>query len=215
MHNLLRLSLSEFVGLFDTAERYIAEARRFRAGANQFIIFLNGGIKSAASVDHAHLQVVGRDDEQHFAYPETVVARCPADYWQQMHRIHEDLGLATAESECVAWASLVSVKECDTCVISPNIHDGAVFVYKLLQILLQRGTNSFSLAAIPSPFLFSGHCSVDRFRNWPSVLWRLVDRGDIRVRHSDIGSLELFGSAIVATDPWLVASRFRGRPPDD
>jgi hypothetical protein len=38
------------------------------------------------------------------------------------------------------------------------------------------------------------------------VVWRLIDRGDERVPHADIGSLELFGTPVVGTDPFQVAA---------
>jgi len=40
-----------------------------RAPIRFAVLFLNGGPKSASSVEHAHAQIVARED-QHFAYPE-------------------------------------------------------------------------------------------------------------------------------------------------
>ena len=87
-------------------------------------------------------------------------------------------------------------------VCSPNIQSGAETVYEILSRLIASGTNNFTIAAIPSPAYFGG---VDhRYRSWPAVVWRLVDRGDVRVRHSDMGGAELFGSTIIAADPWQI-----------
>ncbi len=209
MHNLLTLSQQDFAALFDAAECYIAKARESRPDARCFIIFLNGGHKSAGTVAHAHLQIVGRADRQ-FAYAETVVARGPADYWDRMRTVHEELGLAVSHDRCVAWANLAPIKERDISAASPTIHEGAIFMYGILQKLIRQGSSSFSLAAIPSPGYVSGDGSDERFSKWPPVLWRLVDRGDMRVAHSDIGCMELFGSSVLAADPFLVAQFMKG-----
>jgi hypothetical protein len=106
---------------------------------------------------------------------------------------------------CVAWANIAPVKERDLSVISPSFHEGAIFFYRLLQALKAHGSNSFSIAAIPSPNFIAGSNVDDRFSSWPNVLWRFADRGDLAARHSDYGSMELFASASLATDPFLVA----------
>jgi diadenosine tetraphosphate (Ap4A) HIT family hydrolase len=203
MHNLLRLTQQEFVSLFATAEKYISAARKSRPAAGYWMIFINGGRKSAGSVPHAHLQVVGRED-RHFAYPETVAARCPEDYWRGLRIVHEDLNLLVRQDRSIALANVVPMKERDITVFSPSILEGAQFVYDVLQALIRRGTNSWSLAAILSPGYVTNQNLYDRFSSWPPVLWRLLDRGDLRTSHGDFGCMELWGSSVVATDPFVV-----------
>jgi hypothetical protein len=115
------------------------------------------------------------------------------------------LGLAVASGDCAAWASLAPVKERDLTAISANITDGARFVYRCWRALAGQGTRNFSLAAVISPAYFAGHRCPERFALWPNVVWRFVDRGDPQVSHGDIGTMELFGSAVVANDPFDVA----------
>lgn len=199
MHDLLRLRRDELVGLFDAAEQYIVAARRARPELDHFMVFLNGGARAAASVEHAHLQIVGRPG-RHFAYAEDVAARAPADYWQRIQAAHEALGLAAAGDGTTAWASLVPAKERDVTVISRSLVEGAARVHAVLQTLIRHGSNTFSVAAILAP------PAVPRFAAWPPVVWRIVDRGDRAVRHADIGCMELFGTPVVATDPFVVAA---------
>ena len=211
MHNLLRLSKPEFVSLFIVAEQYMIQARRLEAEARFFLCFLNGGPKSAAGVPHCHLQVLGRTDRQ-FGYAETVRVRCPPDYWSRLESIHESLGLRISDGKSTAWVNIGPVKERDFVIASRDVETGASFVFELLQVLYQNGTNNFTLASIPRPDYLTGKTGTDSecgFPGWPPVLWRLVDRGDVRARHSDIGGAELFGSAIIATDPWAVVRWFR------
>jgi hypothetical protein len=203
MHNLLRLSKEEFVGLFTVAEEYIRQSRTLLPSAHFFLCFLNGGPKSAAGVPHCHLQVLGRTD-RHFAYAETIRARCPEHYWQSVEAVHRDIGLRLGDAESTAWVNIVPVKERDMVVAAPSFKSGASLIFDMLQVLYAHGTNNFTLAAIVSPSYVRGG-GANGFHDWPAILWRFVDRGDMRARHSDIGGAELFGSSIIATDPWQLA----------
>jgi hypothetical protein len=209
MHHLDALTEPEFVGLFTTGEHYLAMAQRSRPAARFCTLFFNGGPKSASSVEHAHTQIVARED-RHFSFPEMIADRCPMDYWQRVQHAHAQAGLTILTSDCQAWVSLAPVKERDVTVLSDNVADGARCIYRIWRSLARQGTRNFSLAAIPSPGYFTAHddCPA-RFARWPRVVWRFVDRGDPDVRHADIGTLELFGSPVVANDPYAVAQFLR------
>jgi diadenosine tetraphosphate (Ap4A) HIT family hydrolase len=208
-HNLLRLSLDQFMGMFDVAERYIKQARKKRPAAKSFIIFLNGGPKAAASVAHAHIQIVGKEGDQHFGYAETLLTRCGPDYWERVREVHEDLELIVTRGRAVAWVNVAPVRDRDITIASATIREGAQLVYDLLQVLIERGTNNFTLAAILSPEYVTNEISRHGWK-WPLVLWRLIDRGDMRVKHSDVGAMEFFGSCVVASDPFKIAQWVKG-----
>jgi hypothetical protein len=208
MHDLQGLAEAEFVGLFETGERYLAAARSVRPSMHFALLFLNGGPKSAASVEHAHVQIVARED-RHFAYPEWIAACCPGDYWQRTLAAHELLGLAVAEAECVGWVGLAPVKERDFTALSASVTGGARFMYRIWRNFARAGTRNFSLAAILSPGHVAGADGPARFARWPNAVWRFVDRGDPAVTHGDIGTMELFGSAVIANDPFAVAGLLR------
>lgn len=202
-HNLFRLTRPDFCALFETASSYIAKARARRPDTRYFLCFLNGGAKSAGSVSHAHVQVVGRDDH-HFGLAEQHALYCPHDYWSRIAESHGRLGLARWDGPSVAWANLCPVKDRDVTILSSDLASSASYVYEVLQSLIRNGTSSFSLAAILKPDIASEPDL--RYAGWPGAVWRLVDRGDMRAAHADIGSLELLGgTASVATDPWDVA----------
>jgi len=208
MHDLDGLTESEFVGLFTTGERYLATARRLRGRARFCAIFINGGPRSGSSVEHAHAQIVARDD-RHFAYPEMVATRCPPDYWQRTRLAHDQAGLTILQGDSEGWVSLAPVKERDITALSPDVAEGARVMYRIWRGLVARGTRNFSLTAILSPGYFSATDCPERFLRWPRVVWRFVDRGDPDVKHADIGSMELFGSSVVASDPYATARLLR------
>ena len=53
-----------------------------------------------------------------------------------------------------------------------------------------------------------------KWRDFP-VLVHLVDRGDPAVRTNDIGAMEMYASAVVATDPFAVAELVHRLPGPD
>jgi hypothetical protein len=118
-------------------------------------------------------------------------------------------GLTVTEGECVGWVSLAPIKERDFTALSVNVTDGARFMYRIWRDLAREGTRNFSLAAILSPGHVAGRDGPGRFARWPNVVWRFVDRGDPEVTHGDIGTMELFGSAVIASDPFVVAGLLR------
>jgi len=200
-HNLFRLQREDFRALFETASQYILRSQRYRPSLRYFICFLNGGPRSAGSVPHAHVQILGREDS-HFGIAEQVARCCPRDYWKRIADVHESIGLAHPIGDSKAWANLCPVKERDVTLVSSDLVSGAAAIFEVLRALIQSGTTSFSLAAIIKP---QNEPTDSRFDQWP-VVWRFVDRGDIRAAHADIGSLELLGGTSgVATDPWSVA----------
>ncbi len=208
MHNVLTLTQADLASLFAAGEAYVERAAGHDKDLRFFVIFMNAGRKSAASVGHAHLQVVGRPG-RHFAYPEAIAA-CGRDYWDGVRRVHvEELGLGRAHGQAIAWPDLVPVKERAITAFSPTIAAGVPLIHSILHALIARGTNSWSLAAILAPRPDSAGGVEDRFRSWPGVVWRFVDRGDFRNPPADIGTMELFGTSVVASDPFMVASWLR------
>lgn len=203
MHNPLTIARADFVAMFDAAEQYIAAARRTRPDIENVLIFQNNGTRSASSVPHCHLQVCGRSD-RHYGYAENILARSTATYWADVAAAHEEVGLLTQHEGGRVWANLVPAKERDVTGISLNVSSGAAMMYDVMQSLTRRGSNSFSLAGILAPWLVRGQTPSGRYINWPAVVWRMVDRGDRRTPWADIGTMELFGSPVVSTDPFDV-----------
>jgi hypothetical protein len=62
----------------------------------------------------------------------------------------------------------------------------------------QLGVRSFNLALWRAP--------LDSSEGWEGIppIVRLVDRGDVERRPSDIGAMELYGTPIVGSDPYEV-----------
>ena len=199
MHDLLSLDTDDAAELFEGAQAYIDETRRTRS-APYWMVIQNGGQRAASSVDHAHLQVLGRAD-CHFAEPARVAVLGSPDHWQTAAEVHHQIGLGVdVGSRGTAFATLVPVKERDFTVLTRgSLVDGVRAVWPLVRALISWGTSSWSLAALPNPRQFGA--DVEPYRAWPDVVWRFVDRGRLGHPVGDMGTMELFGTTVVATDP--------------
>ena len=204
-HSLFSLSRADFVTLFDLGSRHVEKFARANPKLRYFTLFLNGGPRSASSVAHTHLQVSGRED-RHVGWAERIARYCPPDYWPRVQSVHEKLGLAFRAVRCSGWASLCPEANKEITLISPDVSRGAEAMFDVLREFRRHGTTSFSLVAILSPTAAGARDNDDRFAAWPQVVWRFADRGDIRLAHADVGSMELLaGTNCVAADPWRTA----------
>jgi hypothetical protein len=211
-HNFLKLSAADSRQMWETVGLYIARARSAVPGLRYIFCGWNGGFKSAMSLMHCHLNILGWT-HRHCGFAEQVAARCPPQYWTRLQHLHDQIGLGFRYDDVTGFASLCPVKEREICFQSRDLISGAVALHRVLRVLFERGTNNFSVAAILSPSVVGA--TVRRFGDWPGVLWRVVDRGDMRTRHSDIGAVEMLGGATVySADPWPVAAWLRAGPAD-
>ena len=112
-----------------------------------------------------------------------------------------------AGGACRGWVNVCPTRDREITIVSPGLLEGADFVYDTIQALMRRGTNSFTMAAFVSPMSVADAHANPAYATWPQVLCRIADRVDVRVPHSDVGAMELFGGSwIVAESPWVVHS---------
>ena len=124
------------------------------------------------------------------------------DVW----RLHAALGLGHERHGCRIFCSLTPIKEKETYIVGRAL-DGnfARAVYDVLRRYVDDlGVVSFNLVLYLPPL---GPTTED----WSDVpvLARLVDRGDATSRTSDFGSMELYASSVIASDPFRVAETLR------
>ena len=103
-------------------------------------------------------------------------------------------------------ASLTPTKEKETLVIAPAFDaDAADALYATLEVFRDTlGVQSFNAGALLPPLSETP----EDWRGFPCVI-RVVDRGPLGMRTSDIGAMELFAEPVVASDPFVVAEALR------
>ena len=103
-------------------------------------------------------------------------------------------------------ASLTPTKEKETLIVASAFdEDAADALYDTLAVFRDAlGVQSFNAGAQLPPL---GETPQD-WQGFPCVI-RIVDRGPLGMRTSDIGAMELFAEPVVASDPFGVAEALR------
>lgn len=214
-HNPLNITTERIHDYIDTALRWARRAHNADVEAKYFFLMWNCLWKGGASVVHGHIQVtLGRG--MHYARVEHWRRQAllyqlahGSNYFDDLYRIHAALGLATTVGETKVIASLTPVKEKEILLISPTrwIHNDDfkdAIGFALQRIIHNLGVQSFNLVLFQRP-LDSAREDWDGF---PAIV-RIVDRGELGVRTTDVGCMELYGSSVIVTDPFAVIEAMR------
>lgn len=172
--------------------------------------------RAGGSIIHGHAQVTTTRGTH---YPKVERLRRAAtaykaehgsDYFDDLHRVHDSLGLGIpAEGGIRAFASLSPAKEKELIVIGQGPEDESL--HRTVGVLLEGyvrtlGVQTFNVAFYMPPL---GPTEED-WSAFPTVVY-LVDRGSPANRTSDIGAMELYAASVVASDPLRVAEALRNR----
>ena len=116
--------------------------------------------------------------------------------------MHAALGLGKESKGIFTGAHLTPIKEKECVLIAEKLDDDlASAMYSVLATFRDSlGVQSFNVGVLMPPIAASGE-SWDGF----PVVVRIVDRGNLGTRTSDIGGMELFAESVVAADPFSVS----------
>jgi galactose-1-phosphate uridylyltransferase len=169
--------------------------------------------RAGSSVVHGHAQVTSARGAH---YPKIERLRRAAlgykneygsDYFSDLHRVHEALGLAIPPPPgsplgVRGFVSLTPIKDKEVVLLGPDLGKP---LRHLLAGVLERytrdlGVLSFNVAFYLPPASPTGE-------DWSSfpVMIHMVDRGDLASNTSDIGAMELYAAPVVSSDPFRVA----------
>jgi hypothetical protein len=169
--------------------------------------------RAGGSIIHGHAQVTATRGSH---YPKVEHLRRAAsaykrehgsDYFEDLTRVHDSLGLSIPLEGARAFASLSPIKEKELVVIGAGPGDASLSraVGALLQgYVWDLGVRAFNVAFYMPPL---GPTQED-WADFPTIVY-IVDRGDPANRTSDIGAMELYAASVVASDPFRVAEALR------
>ena len=206
-HDPLAFDAELVADVLATGRTWAERARADDPDARNYVLIWNCLWRAGGSIVHGHAQVL-LGAGPHYARLERW-RRDSASY-ADIHRasllddmvgVHRDLGLA-ADAGHGVWtlAHLTPIKEREVIVAAPPGSDErdpafAGAVGRALIALRDRlGVRSFNLALWRSPL-------DGRWQDFGPIV-RIVDRGDLAARPSDIGAMELYGTPIVGSDPY-------------
>jgi hypothetical protein len=238
-HDPLQIDDELVADILATAAEWAVQVRALDQDARHLFVFWNCLWRAGASLVHGHAQMTLSHAMAHARVEQLRAAarryqsECDSDYFADLAAVHRALGLSVGnenEEDKVDWfASLTPIKERETMIVAPTYQDGvldsaelAVLTDQLgdtLGAMRQRmGVFALNVAIFGPPLGPSrdkaGADIDDDWSGFPLVA-RLVDRGNPLSSTSDIAGLELFGSSVVASDPFETASLLRTRLPDE
>ena len=197
-HNPLMIEEAWIADYLSTAERWFDEVAQYSAetGLQKFFMW-NCLWKSGASIIHGHMQLTASKEQYgKIAALEKAAAdynrEFNADYFEDLYTVHNQLGLAKENKGEKILCYLTPVKEKEIFIISRarRSDEMADTIYRVLRRFLDLGVQSFNLAIFP---LHEQH------------IVRLVDRGLLADRNSDIGAMELYTASVISSDPFKLA----------
>jgi hypothetical protein len=207
-HDPLAITNERVHDYVDTALRWARRAHNVDASAKYFFLVWNCLWKGGSSIVHGHMQIaLGKGT--HYARVEhwrrqALLYRLAhgANYFEDLYRVHDALGLAGRIGGTRVLASLTPVKEKELLLISPTrwIDDEGFedAIGEVLNAYVHRlGVQSFNLALFQRPI----DTAEEDWEGFPAMI-RIVDRGEPQVRTTDVGCMELYGSAVVSSDPY-------------
>jgi len=211
-HNPLAFTEASVADALETALAWARLAHSADADARYFMLFWNCLWRAAASRVHGHMQaVLGKG--MHYAAAESLRRAAllyrighGADYFADLCAVHEALGLGVQSRGVHVFAYLAPKKEKEVWVVADRMGQAFVHgIYGALQAYVQHlGVQSFNLALLWKPI----DAVPEDWSGFP-IIARMVDRGPLHSRTSDVGAMEFFGSSVVSSDPFRVADALR------
>jgi hypothetical protein len=218
-HDPLALDGALIADLLAVAEAWAERVRARDTSARHFFLLWNCLWRAGASLVHGHAQVLlSRAMAQARVELWAAAARRYAaetgggDYFADLVAVARALGLAGTDGGAVWLASLTPAKEREVDILIPAAGDpeelplralGAPLAALIGTMRARLGVLAFNLAVFGPP-LGGGEPDGATWAGFPLVA-RFVDRGDPLAATSDVAALELFGSSLIASDPFEVA----------
>ncbi|UCG49715.1 MAG: hypothetical protein JSU94_08015 [Phycisphaerales bacterium] len=209
-HNPLDFGAEEAADYIETGFAWLRKAHEQNSEFAYPFFLWNCLDKSGASRVHGHAQVLlGRD--MHYARVEILRRAADAyrrstgrDYFDDLLAAHDSVGLALAGGEVRVFVNITPVKEKETVIISrrpPDQSDDAkAAIWQVLECMIHKlGVTCFNLA-ISMPAIGAD--------DLPYFV-RVVDRGSLLKTTSDLAGMELYGSTVIASDPYRVVEALR------
>ncbi|MCK9152303.1 hypothetical protein [Methanobacterium alcaliphilum] len=210
-HNPLKFNLEELSDVIDTAFTWFKEAYAQNQDYKFPFFVWNCLYKAGASQVHGHAQILMSKDK---AYAKMESMRKisskyqkenGSDYFHDIFKIHSILGLGFSLKDVRVYASITPIKEKEIMILASKAPHKDLnikqTIYGILRCFIDiMRIHSFNLAIYCPP--------MDGEYNFPYLI-KIVDRGNIFRPTVDMGGMELFGSTVVADDPYKIINNVK------
>ena len=160
--------------------------------------------RAGASIIHGHAHaLISKEPYGKYEFYDSVrkiyAKNYNSEYFEDLYRIHEALGLGFNLGNSKIMAYLTPIKEKEVIIISKNITELAKSMSYVLKRYHEMGVRSFNAAVFIPPLGTTDF-----------LIARIVDRGDLSIKTADIGGMELYaGTSVVSTDPFALAEMLK------
>ncbi len=207
-YNPLHFDKDEVADYMDTGWKWAEKAHEEDPEAKYYFFLWNCLRRAGASLLHGHAQVTLARG-MHYAKVEGLrraalryKTRYHSNYFDDLFRVHEAIGLGVQGDSVRIMAYLTPVKEKEIMVLSGS-YDTLFkdWIYHSLSCFRDSmNVTNFNLALYVPP-TFKTRESWEGF----PLMARMVDRGDPKSGSCDIGTMELYAACVISSDPFEVA----------
>ena len=211
-HNPLDFNIQEFSDYIDTAFKWFNKVYN-KDKKYRFPFFVwNCLPRAGASIIHGHAQILMTRDRS-YARVEILKKTCQdykretnRNYFNDLYTVHKSLGLSHETDSVKVFTNITPVKEKEVTIISNEVPSNSYQVKKVifnsLRCLIDTlGVQSFNMS-ISCPSIKGDDGDI------PYII-QIVDRGDLSKSTADISGMELYGSTVVADDPFNTIKSLR------
>ncbi len=204
-HNPLKFTQEELSDYIDTGFAWFKAVNNHNPQFKFPFFVWNCLPRAGASQVHGHCQILM--SKEPYSGVENLMKTCQnykketgTDYFQDLYLVHSSLGLSGTHGDTCFLASITPIKEKEVIIISSKNPSNDIkakeTIFKVLRCFIDiLGVFSFNLS-ISSPPL-------DNEGEFPYII-RIVDSGSLLKSTADMGGMELYGSSVVADDPYKI-----------
>lgn len=203
-HNPLKFTLEELSDYIKTGFGWFDEVNKHNPKFRFPFFIWNCLPRAGASQLHGHCQIMMSKDP----YSKVGILRetyqkyekeTGTDYFKDLSLIFSSLELSGNQGDIFYFTNITPIKEKEVIIISPKNPSKDInakeTIFKILRCFIDiMGVFSFNLS-ISCPSLNE--------EELPYII-RIVDRGSLLKSTADMGGMELYGSSVVAEDPYNV-----------
>lgn len=201
-HNPLKFSLEEFSDYLNTSLAWFEAVNNHSPLFRFPFLVWNCLPRAGASQVHGHVQILM--SREPYAKVDTLQKtwqkygkEIDADYFQDLYQVHRSLGLSGNQGHIKFLASITPIKEKEVIIISSKMDlEAKKTIFKILRCFIDiLDVFSFNLSISCPP--------IDHQAELPYII-KIVDRGSLLKSTADMGGMELYGSSVVADDPYKI-----------
>lgn len=218
-HNPLAIDAALVEDVLHVAEEWATRVRVTDAEARYLFVLWNCLWRAGASLVHGHAQLTLSHDmpqarvELWHAAAQRYRQATRSDYFADLVEAQTLLGLTfTSSSRVRGFASLTPAKEREVVLLAPDAEQyntlGLSALARPLAQGIARAKDALGVRAFNVGVFGPPYGSRAEWEGFPLVA-RFVDRGNPLSSTADIAAMELFGSSVVAADPFEVARALR------